>query len=335
MRGGVQDVLVAPVAPTELASRIERLIATRRAAESRDEPVMQIGELAARSAAMRGVMRAALGAARGEHDLVLVGEPGVGKRSLVRQALAAADRAAPCIEASLTTADAGWVGERIARLAVRRGAAPATVALYDIDGAEPGLQAEASRAAAGAGHAARFVITARSWAEGGAFWRLLCESRRSVVLHVPPLRERPSDVALLAELFLERDARAAGAPRPRLSPAALDELVSRDWPGNVAELERVMLQAVALCGDGLIDVPHLAAQASVAPAVAAPIAAVLDRDAALPLDEVLAGIERRLILLALERAGWNQQRAAAQLGIPRTTLRDRMGKHGIRAAGAA
>src|SRR5262245_14993308 len=76
-------------------------------------------------------------------------------------------------------------------------------------------------------------------------------------IHIPPLRERRDDIALLAAGFL----REFGGVAAELTPAAMDALCRHDWPGNVRELRNVIERAVILCDAGFINVEHLCLRA--------------------------------------------------------------------------
>src|SRR5690606_32565208 len=85
-----------------------------------------------------------------------------------------------------------------------------------------------------------------------------------VPIHIPPLRDRPSDIPVLAEHFLARywaQHRDASGPAPVFTPAAMDALRSRPWPGNVRELQNVIEHSVVLLEPGAPigpdDLPHL------------------------------------------------------------------------------
>jgi DNA-binding NtrC family response regulator len=141
-----------------------------------------------------------------------------------------------------------------------------------------------------------------------------------VTLTLPPLRERPDDIPLLAEFFLRKYAKEAGKVVERIVPEAMALLSAHRWPGNVRELEHAIERAVVLTQNPTLlpqDLPpeFQAPQGSRA-AVEAPV---------LPLREV----ERRHLLFALERAGGNRKRAAEWLGVTRRTLYRMAARHGI------
>ena len=156
-----------------------------------------------------------------------------------------------------------------------------------------------------------------------------------ISLPIPPLRERPDDVAVLARHFVRKHAALVGDRPVEISPHAIDELLRHPWPGNVRELEHVIERALAFCrtpnGDGPLEIrpEHILPLEPITTDVATLPALELTENGRLGLTETVADIERRMILLALRQCGNNQARAAQRLGIPRTTLRDKMARYNI------
>ena len=74
---------------------------------------------------------------------------------------------------------------------------------------------------------------------------------------LPPLRERPDDILVLAEAFLDEIGRGVGRPAAGLSKDARDRLLSHPWPGNIRELRNAIERAVILCEGGLVTGEHL------------------------------------------------------------------------------
>ena len=143
--------------------------------------------------------------------------------------------------------------------------------------------------------------------------------RLSVVcLRVPPLRERRSDIPLLAERFLRAASKNAGRGRLRISEGALNRLVAYDWPGNVRELESAVEYAALHARGAEVaaeDLPPKLQSAEVRQAASRSPLAALYED--LPsLDE----LERRYLQHVLEATGGNRTRTAEILGIDRRTL---------------
>jgi len=132
-------------------------------------------------------------------------------------------------------------------------------------------------------------------------------------IFLPPLRERKTDVPLLAEFFLEKFARENAQPVKRLSPGALDMLMAHHWPGNVRELENAVERACLVCDEDTVLSPHLphylqgrAGQGEARQWEAA-------GSGALSLAAQVENLERELITEALIRSKGNQSRAAQQL----------------------
>jgi sigma-54 specific flagellar transcriptional regulator A len=203
----------------------------------------------------------------------------------------------------------------------------------------------------------------------GSFREDLYYRLKGITLQMPPLRERPEDIELLAQHFLDRDARSTHCATKTLSKDALDVLLDHAWPGNVRELENV-IRSVAIMVDG----PEITAEAivahsdiggfqrpssppvscseatvsSVEPAPTAPTESPpieidgddeLDGPSKSTYDEVIDGelslrewqkeLERGCIEKALERTGWNITQAAKLLGMKRPRLSQLVKEHGL------
>ena len=139
-----------------------------------------------------------------------------------------------------------------------------------------------------------------------------------VELVVPPLRDRPEDIRPLAEAFRRRYARAFGLPDVPLDAALVRRFEAHAWPGNVRELESAVAGLMALCDDGAVD-------AAAWPAVSSP----LPSPEPTTLRARMAAYERTLLVDAVAAAG-NHSEAARRLGITRTTLLDKLRRHGLR-----
>ena len=146
-----------------------------------------------------------------------------------------------------------------------------------------------------------------------------------IPIEVPPLRARKEDVPLLVEHFLARLNEEKGRGIDGIAPAALERLVEHDWPGNVRELENLIERLVVLRGRGTIEVDDL--PASLRPRAAAPAVGLPEvGPEGVPFNEVVDRLETHLIVQALERTGWNKNRAAQLLGLNRTTLIEKIKK---------
>jgi DNA-binding NtrC family response regulator len=148
-----------------------------------------------------------------------------------------------------------------------------------------------------------------------------------VPLHVPPLRSRREDIPLLVENVLERVAGDTGRDPHTLSEDTWEVLQHHAWPGNVRELENAIERAATLA-DGQVLEPEDLPQAVVESARFALLQAEV-RTGRVGFDEAVARFEAELLREALERADWNQTRAAAQLGITRRQLKLKMDRYGL------
>ena len=142
-------------------------------------------------------------------------------------------------------------------------------------------------------------------------------------VELPSLRERISDIPLLAQHFLEGVCEESGKPQVTFSEEALAALRRYHWPGNVRELQNVVERAVLL-GKGTVITPDdLPAQLM----AAAPVAAQPTDGCS--LKDALDAPERQIILDTLRAHSWNRNATAAALGINRTTLYKKMKRLGL------
>lgn len=138
-------------------------------------------------------------------------------------------------------------------------------------------------------------------------------------LHIPPLRERREDIPLLVHHFLEKYSRLNGRPLRELSPKAMKALLDYHWPGNVRELENVIHRAVLFSRGERIEERDLRLETE---------ALTEEGHRTLP-DLNLREAEKRLIVLALERAKGNRTEAARLLGVSVRTVRNKIKEYGL------
>ncbi len=156
--------------------------------------------------------------------------------------------------------------------------------------------------------------------EAGRFRQDLYYRLAVVEVGMPPLRDRPADIPVLAKHFLGQIVRGLDVPRLGLGSGALRALIDFDWPGNVRQLENVLTKATLLAQGPTIRARDLELPASADPvAEASPPASRDDFERR----------EAREIAELLDASRWNIARTARQLGISRTTLYARMRKYGI------
>jgi len=156
----------------------------------------------------------------------------------------------------------------------------------------------------------------------GRFRRDLLYRLNTVVLTVPPLRERGEDIVPMARAFLARSAARYQRGAMSLAPAAERALGAWSWPGNVRELAHLMERAALMAAGSQVQAGEPARGAAPAPAAGAALPAGLTLDAA----------EELLVRKALEDSGGNIQRAADALGVRRPALYRRIDKYGLAAA---
>jgi len=148
-----------------------------------------------------------------------------------------------------------------------------------------------------------------------------------VALTVPPLRERPEDIPLMAQHFLRAFAEKNAKSIKGFTPGAMQKLVQYVWPGNVRELMNAVERAVVLSRADTVDADELvfpmADQCPASDAVPESARPAAGPSQNLPLEEV----EKRSILEALAAAGGNKSEAARRLGITRKTLRKKLEKY--------
>jgi two-component system, response regulator FlrC len=155
-----------------------------------------------------------------------------------------------------------------------------------------------------------------------------------VNLKLPPLRERPGDIAILAEHFVDKYAKANGLGDRQLNEEALNDLIQAPWPGNVRELENTLHRAVLL-SDGkditpdairLPDGTGLSEVAATADA-AAKVAVTAETVTRAMVGRTVADVERDLILDTLDHCLGNRTHAATILGISIRTLRNKLNQY--------
>ncbi len=173
----------------------------------------------------------------------------------------------------------------------------------------------------------------QSLVQEGHFRQDLFYRLNVIELHVPSLRERPDDIALLAEHLCARLAQTLSMTAPRLTPEALETLQQYDFPGNVRELENILERAMTLCDGHEITALDLQLPISLkrgtSTASNGPESSMTPQSGEETLDEYLARVEENAIRDALARSNQNKTAAAKLLGITFRALRYKLEKLGI------
>ncbi len=362
MKRGAYDYLTKPFKTEVLLSKIEDLLAYRRSAPTPvGEPAAdgvssgeRLGRLVGHSHAMQALFSQIRTVANGDQTLLIRGESGTGKE-LVAEAIHQLSRRAEqplikcncaalqpdLVESELFGHEQGAFPSAVRRKAGRfELAGGGTLFLDEVSGIPTETQIKVLRALEqqtfermggqeGLPVRCRLICATRhdlhELINGQRFRRDLYYRLNVVTLSVPPLRDRREDIpALVADLLENSAAAPANAVRPTLSPHALDLLVRHHWPGNVRELEHALEHALAFSSGAQIrpeDLPPLGEDTGGGEHVI-PFA-----ETAAGLTETVATIERQMINSALIQSEYNQAKAAQLLGIPRTTLRDKIAKY--------
>ena len=155
----------------------------------------------------------------------------------------------------------------------------------------------------------------------GTFRKDLYFRLNVVTVHLPPLRERRSDIPQLVHCFLDR---YAPGENLQVGAAAMKSFLQYDWPGNVRELENCIARAVALGDHRSIEVADLPPEVR-----AAESSELTMQDAAALSTTALADLERMTILRVFEQAGGDKVLAGKMLGISRATLYRKLKQYNI------
>jgi DNA-binding NtrC family response regulator len=306
------------------------------------------------SAAMRKVLRLAGAAAPVASTVLITGESGVGKEEIARLIHASGARAARpfvavncgAIPEALAESElfghqkGAFTGASSTRTGRIEEADGGTLFLDEIGDLPPSIQVKLLRVlqervffrvGSGAPRPVDVRIIAATHRDleadvkGGRFREDLFFRLDVVRIHIPPLRERPEDIAPLAAALLERVAARLGRPNPGLGAAAAATLGRGRWPGNARELGNVLERALVLRPPGErqpLEEDEIAAALGGFDVPARPEGK--GDGAVTPLSAKVAALERAEIVDALRRCRGIKARAAAQLGISRPTLDKKM-----------
>ncbi|MBP1747945.1 MAG: nif-specific regulatory protein with sigma 54 interaction domain [Deltaproteobacteria bacterium] len=141
-------------------------------------------------------------------------------------------------------------------------------------------------------------------------------------IYMPPLRERGSDIILLADHFVLKYAKEMGKDVKNISAAAIEAFLAHKWPGNVRELENCIERAVLLTNTETVDIMHLPPSLQIKEANG-------DKKDSGKLSSLVEAQERSLIIDVLETTGGNQTQAAKMLGTTKRIIQYRIVKLGI------
>jgi DNA-binding NtrC family response regulator len=282
---------------------------------------------------MRRVVEQARLAASIAKGVYIVGESGIGKTWLARaihQSGAVRERAFACLECarlpSIAISDVLFGGAGLLRrpgigtLYLKEPSRlPQDVQLRLHEWLE---QTAADDAKAGPHIMAGSVAAPLAEVHSGQLLEKLYASLATLVIDLPPLRQRMADLAELVDRLLDRHNDVNERQVTGLTTAAWELLREYNWPGNLRELNTTLGDACAHASSDLIDVPDLSSRLRQAVTLNQTASSVPDQP--MPLDSILEQVERRLIGLALRRSRGNKTRAAEILGVWRPRLLRRM-----------
>lgn len=256
--------------------------------------------------------------------VLFTGEAGSGRAHAARRLNALSGPAEPF----LVVEQAETVGER---LRASRG----TVFVSSLENVPwPAQQALATALASGPG-LARFMastsVDPRVAAEEGRLLPELVSAFGDAIVRVPPLRERPSDIAVLVRSFIEELRRLNGLPPITLAPEALASLEAHGWPGNIRQLRNAVETAVILAPDGTVRVKDLpdylhGGVGPTDPGIRG------DRRFREAKRSIVEAFERAYLKDLLNRHGGNVTGAAEHAGMLRSALQRLLRKHDLRSA---
>ena len=160
-----------------------------------------------------------------------------------------------------------------------------------------------------------------------------CTRTFVIPIHLPPLRERREDIALLAPHFVAKISAELGKPTKGVSPEALAILENYRWPGNIRELENVIERALVLGGGDTLEADALPPDLH-QPRDLHEVTVEIPADG-IDLEAMLDQIEHRYLQMALARTGGVQTRAAELLRVSFRQFRYKLQKHGQRNTSSA
>ena len=373
LRIGACDYLTKPVVDSELRLSLERalrqraLLAENQVLRSRLDNRFALDSIVGADHRMTKIFDLVEAVAPSRTTVLMTGESGTGKSLIAHAIHHRSPRATkPFVEISCGSipetlleselfghVKGAFTGAHVDKVGRFLAADTGTIFLDEINSASPGMQLKLLRVLqerkfepVGSTQTVevdvRVVLASNQPLEKlvaeGTFRQDLYYRINVVKIELPPLRDRVSDIPMLASRFLDKHAAELGKQLTGFSPEATQALTHYSYPGNVRELQNIIERAAVLSRRPTIGVEDLPPQvvdpsgnrdaltSRVGPATAP------DADGPwvpVPLEEALREPEKRILLRALEANQWNRQRTADQLQINRTTLYKKLKSYGI------
>jgi DNA-binding NtrC family response regulator len=351
LKNGAFDYVIKPVDPDYLshvvanAIRQRALVSENTKLKEQREELSKLEEMIGESQAMQKVFELIETVAKTDTTVMIRGESGTGKELVARAIHSNSDRrffpivtlncgAMPegVLESELFGHERGaFTGARYRRKGKLELADQGTLFLDEIGNIDMKTQMDLLR-----------VIETKQFTRVGANeiikvdFRIICATNKDLeqamnegtfrtdlyyrlnvfAISLPPLRERKSDIPLLAGYFAKKYASAMAKPEVSISPAAMDVLVRYNWPGNVRELENAIERAMVVGKSQAIQPDDLPFQLS-------------EKNNGLHTGS-LASAERGHIAEVLGQNNWNISRSAEVLEIDRATLYNKISRYGLR-----
>ena len=358
MRAGAADYLTKPLIDDELLMTLERAFNQRQVIEENTQLRKELdkksglGNVVGQDPRMLKVFDMVDSVADTKATVLVTGESGTGKSMIARAIHRKSNRAAKpfvevacgalpenLLESELFGHVAGaFTGATTDKTGKFMQADGGTIFLDEIGTASPAMQVKLLRVLQElefeqVGGSKTFKVDVRvilatnedladAVAEG-RFRQDLYYRVNVINVELPALRQRHSDVPLLAKRFLDDLREDTNRPITGFSDAALAALESYNWPGNIRELQNVVERAVLLGKNEVIDACDLPRDVTGGPSLSMP------RTGSKTLKEALEEPERQIILDVLESNDWNRNATADSLGVNRTTLYKKMKKLGL------
>jgi len=348
VRSGAFDFLVKPFDLDNVAAVVARALAAGRrlgaSAAADDETPALVGT----SPAMQALFKRIAEVASVDGPALIVGPPGSGKTLAARAIhVHGRRRAGPFVATSLAAlAPAARNAELFAPgTGLVDRAVGGTLFVNDIEAAPADVQDRiAGRLDTTGAAQVRFLAGASRPLGALGLQPALAGLLRAAVVEVPPLADRATDLDLLVQSILERQAAATGRPPPIVTAAFLEAVRSRDWPGNVRDLRTAVEHAAVVAQGAPLDPAHLPSRVGPAGAIESAThnlsAAVREWAVAaraefsrLPEPDLhnrtVRLVEATLLREALAHTGGNRTAAARLLGLDRATLRSKLRQAGL------
>jgi DNA-binding NtrC family response regulator len=358
MRAGAADYLTKPLIGDELLLAIERVFNQRHIVEENNQLRKELDKhysldnIVGQDSGMQRVFEMVESVADTRATVLVTGESGTGKSMIARAVHRRSDRAGkPFVEVAcgalpenLLVSElfghvaGSFTGATTDKTGKFKQADGGTIFLDEISTASPALQVKLLRVLQElefeqVGGSKTFKVDVRiilatnddlsvAVAEG-KFRQDLYYRVNVINIELPALRDRPSDISLLAQTFLGELRDDTNRTVNGFSEETLAALASYPWPGNIRELQNVVERAVLLGKSEVIGLSDLPRE------IAGGTSFSVSRVGSMTLKQALEEPERQIILDVLEANSWNRNATADSLGVNRTTLYKKMKKLGL------